>query len=293
VDLVQTWLYHADLIGGIAARLAGLPVVWGVHHASVDAQMKTTTRLVVRSCAALSNWLPERIVCCAEATKAGHVRLGYAAAKSVVIPNGFDASQFKPDAGARLSVRQERGIQEGTILIGYFARFHPDKDHAVFVEAAGTLHRDFPDVHFVLCGQEITPDNPTLLAWVEAAGVRDRVHLLGLRQDIPRLMASLDVFSLSSRNEAAPLVIGEAMACGVPCAVTDVGDSAEMVGNTGEVVPPRDPQALALAWRRLLEAGEQRRRELGKAARLRIEENFDLAGVVRRYEALYRTVAKR
>ena len=240
----------------------------------------------------MSEWVPARIVCCAEATRAGHVRLGYSASKSVVIPNGFDLSQFKPDAGARLSVGQELGIPEDAVLIGCFARFHPDKDHAVFVQAAGELHREFPDVRFVLCGNQVAPDNAVLSTWIDAAGIRDRVHLLGLRQDMPRLMASLDIFSISSRTEASPLVIGEAMACEVPCAVTDVGDAAQTVGCTGEIVPARDPQALAMAWRKLIEAGRQRRLELGRAARLRIEREFDLGSVVRRYEALYQSLVQ-
>ena len=291
VDLVQTWLYHADLMGGLAARLAGVPVVWGVHHAGVDAQMKPMTRRVVKSCAALSDWLPERIVCCAEATREGHVRLGYAASKSVVIPNGFDLSQFKPDPGARLSVRQELGIGEDAILIGCFARFHPDKDHANFVTAAGRLHQALPNTHFVLCGREVVRENPTLWSWIEAAGIGNRVHLLGARQDMPRLTASLDIFSTSSRTEASPLVIGEAMACGIPCVVTAVGDSARMVGDSGEFVPPQDPQALASAWQRVIELGRERRSELGNAARSRIEQNFNLPAMVRQYEALYEAVA--
>jgi glycosyltransferase involved in cell wall biosynthesis len=209
----------------------------------------------------------------------------------VVLPNGFDLDAFQPDPAARGSVRQELGISEETPLIGLVARFHPQKDHHNFMQAAAQLHARLPNVHFLLCGAGVTPENPALAQWVEEAGLRANVHLLGVRQDVPRLSAALDIATSSSSGEGFPNVVGEAMACGVPCVVTDVGDAALIVGETGRVVPPHDAQALADAWHDLLNAGEDYRYELGMAARRRVQECFSMTTISRRYEQLYEEIA--
>lgn len=296
-DVIQTWMYHADLVGGLAARLAGrIPVAWGIRHSTFDPQTtRRTTIWTAMACARLSRWLPARIVCCAEASRRVHTQLGYAADKMVVIPNGFDLAIFKPDPGARQSVRQELGIPAEAPIIGLTAFFRPQKDHRNFVQAAARLHAYLPESHFLLCGGGITWENPELAGWIEAAGIRHGCHLLGRRDDIPRLTAALDVASTSSSHgEGFPNVIGEAMACEVPCVVTDVGDSAIIVGETGVVVPQRDPQALADGWRRLLlDMSREERLQLGLAARQRIMERYSLGKIVGQYERLYESLVTR
>ncbi|MGH7964573.1 MAG: glycosyltransferase, partial [Candidatus Binatia bacterium] len=291
---VQTWMYHGDLIGGLAAKLAGrIPVAWNIRHSTLDTKEgKRSTYWTVQACAWLSHWLPTRIVCCSESSRQIHAALGYAANDMVVIPNGFDLAAFKPDQAARLSVRGELGIPAETPLIGLVANFRAQKDHATFVQAAARLHADLPEVHFLLCGQNITSDNSQLDKWVTAAGIRDHCHLLGRREDIPRLTAALDVATTASAyGEGFPNVIGEAMACGIPCVVTDVGDSASIVGDTGRVVPPRDPLALAQAWRAVLSLRSEGRAQVGEAARRRIEEQFSLPVIAARYQCLYDELA--
>jgi glycosyltransferase involved in cell wall biosynthesis len=148
-----------------------------------------------------------------------------------------------------------------------------------------------PAARFVLCGNRVDRDNEALAEQVGAAGVGDRCHLLGMRRDVARVTAAMDVATSSSISEAFPLAVGEAMACGVACAVTDVGDSAMIVGPTGRVVPPQDPAALAAAWGELLAMDPDARARLGAAARQRVCELFDLGAVTRRYEQLYEEVA--
>jgi glycosyltransferase involved in cell wall biosynthesis len=290
-------MYHADLLGGLAVRLvgSGIPVVWNIRHSNLDPKgNKRTTIWTAKVCARLSNRLPARIVCCSEASRQVHTALGYAPQKMVVIPNGFDLSAFKPDPAARESVRRELGIAADALLIGLVGRFDPQKDHGNFVAAAALLSAAYPEVHFLLCGDGVNWDNQKLAGWIEEAVLRQRFHLLGRREDMPRLTASLDIASSSSSyGEGFPNVIGEAMACGVPCAVTDVGDSAFIVGYTGLVVLPRDPEALAQAWKRLIDMGPEGRQRLGGAARKRILENFNLPDIIARYEALYREAARR
>lgn len=292
-DLVQTWMHHSDLIGGMAARLAGnIPVVWGIHHTTFDpALLKRRTRLTLATCARLSSWVPARIVCCAETSRTVHAARGYDTSKMLVIPNGFDVERFQPDPAAHESVRAELGLAAETPLIGLVARFDPQKDQRNFVQAAGLLAAMRSEVHFLLCGDEIDWHNPALTEWIARAGMQQRCHLLGRRTDTPRIQAALDIGTIASYwGEAFPLVIGEAMASGVPCVVTDIGDSARLVGDTGLVVPPRDAPALAAAWQRILSLSPAERDQRGRAARQRIIEHFNLPDIADRYEQVYQEV---
>jgi glycosyltransferase involved in cell wall biosynthesis len=292
--LLQTWMYHADLIGGLAAKLAGgIPVVWNIRHGTFGAQGgNRSSRLAMKACGPLSRWLPTRIICCSEVSRRVHIACGYAAERMIVIPNGFDLTAFRPDPAARLSVRCELGIPAEAPLVGLVGRFDAQKDHRTFIRAAAQLHTQLPDVRFLFCGDGITWDNAELAGWIAAAGIRSHCHLLGRRNDVPRLTAALDLASSSSSHgEGFSNVIGEAMACGVPCVVTDVGDSARIVGETGGVVPPKDPHALARNWQTLLESSPEDKEQLGRAARRRIEEHFNLPAIVAQYEKLYGEIA--
>jgi glycosyltransferase involved in cell wall biosynthesis len=287
--LVQTWLYHADLLGGLAAKLAGgIPVVWNLRHSNLDRREKRRLWWTVRTCARASHHLPQQIICCSEASRREHVAVGYAAEKMIVIPNGSDVASFKPDPEARCSVREELNIPNEAPLIGLMARFHPQKDHRTFIEAAARLHRHRPDAHYLLCGEEMTESNRLLMNWIKGTGAPHCFHLLGLRMDVPRLTASLDIAtSASAFGEGFPNVIIEAMACEVVCVVTDVGDSATIVADTGYVVSIRNPEALYQAWTQVLGTTPEVRRKLGRAARNRVKEHFDLPDIVTRYEQVF------
>jgi glycosyltransferase involved in cell wall biosynthesis len=201
--------------------------------------------------------------------------------------------EYRPSAKARRKVRQELGISEDAPVVGYVARFHPQKDHGTFVAAAGLLALQMPNTHFVLCGDGMDSDNAQLSAWVRRAAVADRCHLIGRRSDVQDVTAAFDVATLASAyGEGFPNIVGEALACGVPCVVTDVGDAAFIVGNDDLVVPPGDPQALFGAWERVLTLGPGERQALGTAGRERIAEHFSLDAMVSRYEALYHDIAQ-
>lgn len=293
-DVVQTWMYHADLIGGLAAACAGrIPTAWNIQNSTLDpGYSKRTTIWTARLCAWTSSWMPRRIVCCAEASRRVHVELGYAAARMTVIPNAFELDRFRPDPAARISVREELNVPPHTRLIGLVARYDPQKDHRTFVTAARLLHAELPDVHFVLVGHGVAPQNAELSRWLGDAGIAHRAHLLGHRDDISRLDAAFDLLTLTSAyGEGLPNVLGEAMACGVPCVVTDVGDSALVVGDTGLTVPVRAPQALADAWRQLLLEGPDRLAMRGRDARHRISAKYSLPATITQYEAMYRELA--
>lgn len=288
-DIVQTWMYHSDLIGGLAGWYAGVPVLWNLRNSNLDtSRSRSSTRLVVQLCARISHSLPVKIVSCAHSAASLHANLGYAAGKMVVIPNGFDLDAYQPDSNARKSVRSELGIPVNTPLVGMVARFDPQKDHHTFIQAVERVAWHQPGVHYLLCGLGVDLANPYLAEWITSAGVKELVHLLGRREDLQRLYAALDVLvSSSAYGEAFPNVVGEAMACGVPCVVTDVGDSARIVGDTGRVVQPGQPDALAAAIESILSLSKAGRTSLGSAARDRISMHYTLSDMAAQYATLY------
>jgi glycosyltransferase involved in cell wall biosynthesis len=294
-DIIQTWMYHADLIGSIAAKvICRTPTIWGIRQS--DLNPKTNKRMTLwtaKICAKLSGIVPDKIVCCSEASRRVHADYGYDEGKMRVIPNGFDLNAFRPDYVANISVRAELGLEKGDIVIGNVARFDPLKDHSNLISAASIVCRKYSNVHFVLCGDGITWDNKELRDCIVNAGLERVFHLLGRRDDIPRLTASFDIACLSSCSEGFPNVIGEAMACGVPCVVTDVGDSASIVADTGFVVPPSDSEKLADALIKMISLDEEQRKQLGIKARQRVFDYFQIDRIVKQFEDLYKNVSNR
>ena len=288
-DVVQTWMYHADLLGGLAAKLAGnIPVVWNIRHSDLNPRLdKKTTIFTARACAGISRFLPYKIISCAEAAKDAHVSIGYDARKMMVIPNGFDLSLFRPDSSAREKIRNELSLPAGSLIIGLVARFHPHKDHKSFFEGAELLKRRMDNIHFLLCGLGITSENEDISMLLRGKNLDESMHLLGPRTDIPTITAALDIATSTSCTEAFSNTIGEAMACGVPAVVTDVGDSSLIVGKTGKVVSPGKPEELCQAWQEMIDLGRDGRAKLGEFARERIQSLFSLEAIVKKYEKVY------
>lgn len=290
-DLLQGWLYHGNLAALAAARLCPgrPPVLFNLRNLLHDIRREPSfTRLAIRLGGRCSRRVAV-IVHNARLSVEHHARVGYPAARALVIPNGVDCTRFRPDPEAYRAVRAELGLAPGTLLVGRICRYHPVKDHAGFLAAARRVLAAGHDVRFLLAGIGITPDNPALAAELGRCAEPGRFYLLGERRDIPRLTAALDIAVSSSLSEAFPNTVAEAAACGVPCVVTDVGESAEIIGPGGRVVAPHDPPALAAALAQLLDLGEARR-EPGRLARARVLERFSLETAVDRYRALYRRV---
>jgi glycosyltransferase involved in cell wall biosynthesis len=281
-DIVQTWLYHADLLGLIVNRLGYAPrLAWNIRCSDM------TGSSVVRAILSRSSALPETVIINSLAGCRFHEGIGYHPRRWDYIPNGYDTALMRPDETARSRLRTALGIQSSAIVIGMPARYHPMKDHAGFLAAARQMAAH-PDIVFVLLGSGIEPGNPELVRAIEAHGLLPRLRLLGERADMNSVYPALDIATLSSAfGEGFPNVLAEAMACGVPCVATDSGDSAEILGEFGIIVPPKDPAALAEGWQRMIALGHDGRRALGLAARARIVENYDLDRVVPRFEALY------
>lgn len=288
-DLIQGWMYHGNVASLVEqVRLPGhIPMIWNIRHSLLDPGLeKRFTAMLIRAGAWFSS-RPARIIFNSRSAAEQHRIFGYNSARFVVIPNGFDSDYFKPDPAAKSSVCMELGLEETIPLIGLFARYHPIKDHPTFLNAASLLLRSGLQANFMLVGSRADDDNPGLARQIADFGISRQVRCLGLRHDMSRLNAALDIATNSSSGESFSNAVGEAMTCAVPCVVTDVGDSAELIGDTGIAVPPRNAEALASAWRDLLERGSEERHKLGMRARDRIIRHFSLDLMVTRYRELY------
>jgi glycosyltransferase involved in cell wall biosynthesis len=290
-DVVQTWMYHADLLGGLAARMAGIKtIVWGIRHTTLEpGKSKKTTIWIAKLLAKLSWWLPSRIAVCAQRAMDVHEALGYDRSKMRFIPNGYDLSDFTLRPEAEAALRASLGVLSDMPLIGTVGRYDPQKDHANLLHALALLQSR--DVAFccVLVGTQLEKTNAELMALIEQLGLQDRIIILGRRNDIPAVMSALDVHVLpSAYGEAFPNVVAEAMACETPCVVTNVGDAAYIVGDTGWVVSPKDAEALASVIEQAITASATPEWvERCRSARIRIEQQFDIQKMVSAYHAVW------
>lgn len=293
-SLIHGWMYHGNIAATVAGAQATLPVVWGVRQSlGLGTRDKWLTRRIIQA-GALASRTADLIVYNSATAREQHERRGYARRCGAVIPNGFDTESLRPSHEQREAVRTELEIGQRALVIGHVARFHPAKDHRTFLGAAARLRRTEPAAMFVLVGEGVSASNPELMRLVAELGLADSVRLLGRRSDVDRVMTAFDVFCLTSSGmEGFPNVVGEAMSCGVPCVGTAVGDVAELIGDTGEIVPPSDPDAVASALSRLLAMDPEMRQGLGRRARQRVIDCFSIREIARLYADVLHSVAER
>lgn len=290
-DVVQTWMYHSDLIGGIVAKLAGVKkIVWGVVHFNLGKDVTPlSTRIVAKLCAFVSGFIPDTIISCSEKAIGVHRMIGYSN-KFRYIPLGFDMNELVFDQTSREVVRNKWGLIEQDVIIGCVARWDPQKDHKNLVLAFALVTKQYPGVKCVLIGPKMNLENEELIQMVhEVYGSEKNLILTGIADSIPSAMNALDLHILPSLGEAFPNVVAEAMGCGIPCVVTDVGDASIIVADTGWVVPPSDPKSLALAIETAIgemydSEGWQTRK---RACRNRILENFSMEKMISQYADIW------
>lgn len=289
-DIVHCWMYHANILGSVARllHLIRVPIIWNIRHSVEDIQNeKAMTRFIIRLGIKLAH-IPDRIIYNSSLAAKQHSALGYPSQKTIIIPNGFDCAQLKPNLAARQRLRTELDITSDKIAVIHVARFHPMKDHGNFLQATERLSQDSRYM-FILVGPGVTLENPWFSARVRALDL-NRYRLLGERNDVQDVYSAADISCLSSYGEGFPNVLGESMACGLPCVATDVGDSSYIIGDTGLIVPSRDPQALAKAIARIGAEAPKDRQARGELARQRIQQNFSLKAIVEQYTKLYDSV---
>ncbi len=291
-DAIQTWLYHSDFIGGLVSFLAGKKnIYWGIRHNNLNrCTSKFGTIVVAKICAYLSRWIPKKIVCCSHEAAKAHIAFGYRADKISVIPNGYDLDKFTPDINTRKESRNRINISKKQFLLGMVARFDIIKDHKNLLAALGIVNKRGINFYCLLAGTGIDASNKELSELIDKESIRDNLILLGRQDNIHLIMNMLDVHILSSSDEAFPNVLAEAMACGIPCISTDVGDASSILGNTGWIVKKQNPAALASA---IIEArntslnnNSWQNRKI--EARSRIIENYSIENMVAEYNRIWK-----
>ncbi len=293
--IVQGWMYHGNLAAWLVQRFAAgtPPMIWGIRQSLGQlSDEKWLTRLVIRV-SALVSASADTVVYNARRSRDQHEAADFSGRSSMVIPNGFDTAKYIPSSSARAYLQSELCLPDDVFLIGLIGRFHPMKDHRGFLDAATEVVRRHNKVRVLMAGEGVSWLNPELSGWISARGLQDHVYLLGRRDDVPRITAALDVaVSASARNEGFANVIGEAMSCGVPCVVTDVGDSASIVSDTGRVVSSGNSSQLAAAICEFVELTAGERERMGLSARARVISEFSIEEVISRFEALYLKIAE-
>ncbi|MDL2200406.1 glycosyltransferase [Halopseudomonas aestusnigri] len=283
-DILQGWMLHGNLAAMLAWRCGDrdASLLWN-QRTSLDTLKDESwmKRGLVRLEAALSG-APHAIIYNSARSRTQFAVHGYKGDRAVHLPNGFDTEMWFPCEDTRKKVRNSLAIPQDAIVIGYVGRGHLEKDPELLFRAFRTISKTHKNAWLLAVGRDLDrfnpPDHNTLL--------------LGQRADVQDLMRAMDLFCLSSRTEGFPNVIGEAMATGVPCVATDVGDAREIVGNTGWVSPARDLQGLVASLHAALSCAPITLRERGIAARDRIANHYSVSSVVERYSALYRSVLK-
>jgi glycosyltransferase involved in cell wall biosynthesis len=294
-DLIQGWMYHGNLVAALMSKL--LPktphVAWNVRHSLYDiGYEKPLTRWVIRLGGLLSR-VPEVIIYNSNTSAAQHEAAGYDESRRIFMPNGFDVQLYRPRPESGHNTRAEFDISQSSFVVGHVARYHPMKDHIGFLQALARVREQAEnvDVKGLLVGRGVSVENDELRLEVEALNLKGHVHLAGERDDIPRLMNAMDLFVLSSTHgEGFPNVLGEAMASGVPCVTTDVGEAGDIVAETGRVVPPGNPDALADAVTHFVRVDAEEYSDLARQARQRIITHYSLESVAERYGRLYQAV---
>lgn len=290
--VVQTWLWHADLVGALAARLGGNPrVVWNLRN-TMPALRSTPlrSRQVARACALTSRWLPAKIICNSQAVLEAHVAIGYDRSRCVVIPNGFDLARFRSSATLRAQTRARWGVTAEELVVGMVARLHPQKDHATFIRAAAQVAVVLPQARFVLVGAGVDSD-PALRGLLDELALGGKFRLEGGREDVVPVLNGLDVFCLSSQHsEGFPNVLGEAMACGCPTVSTDTGAAREIVGERRFIAPVGDAAALAACVLAVLRLPAEARQALGRTQRESVASRFAIESVWGRYREVYQSL---
>jgi glycosyltransferase involved in cell wall biosynthesis len=293
-DIVHTWMYHADLLGGLAAYLTKKKVIWSIRntHATVGAGTASTTKYIMQLCAKLSYKIPSKIICVANAAKISHYK--YYNEKMIVIPNGYaiDAIQKTVENTQKKKLLAELKIRNDRLIIGSIGRFNDYKDFPTFIKAANILLASQQNLQFILIGRDVDKNNETLMSLISDTVNPNAFILLGERNNIPELLSLMDIFCLHSISEGFPNVLGEAMCIGLPCVTTDVGDAALMVGNDGSVVPHSNPEQLAIALQKMIDLPPQERTNIGQALSQRIRDNYSIANVQQAYEAIYQEVSQ-
>lgn len=285
-DIIVTWLYHADLFGFFVGKiLLRKKLIWNIRHSNLDKETnKANTLKLIKINSFLSRWV-DIIIYNSHKALETHKKNGYKNNNAIVLPNGFELDKFKFNIEDRKKIRKDLKLTSKDKVIITVGRWNIQKDYYTLLKALNELKKKNFKFKMIMVGNNLDYKNKELLSLINEYNLENNVILLGIRSDIPALLSAADIYVSSSLGESFSNAIGEAMACELPCVVTDVGDSKQIVGDTGICVPPRDSVLLAQALENYLNAGNLR--NFGKKARQKIMQNYNINEIVKEYEKIY------
>lgn len=287
-DIIQTWMYHADLFGYLLYKTSKVKkIIWGIRRNNLDPSLNKKSTIYIAKLNSLLSRKVDTVVSCSIKAEKTHVNFGYSKENMQVIPNGFEMEKYKPIKSAKAHLSKLVDLPTDIPYILHVGRWNELKDHKNFLKSLKLLREQDYKFQAILVGPNIDEQNIELISLIKNFNLSNYVNLLGRREDIATIMSGSDLFVSSSIDEGFPNVIGEAMACETPCVVTDAGDSGYVVGDTGIIVPPKDSEALAKGIMKMLNYTDEEREKIGRQARQRVIENFDIQKIARQFERLY------
>ena len=294
VDVIQTWMYQSDLIGGVVGTLLRTKIVWGIYSSNLErGYYKKSTYWAIRLCGRLSHYLPHRIVACTRTGALAHIDIGYPKDRIIHIPIAVDTNSFKKCATKRSAIRQSCGVGENTKVVGMVARWDPQKDHKTMVEGFSLVCDERLDVELWLAGgYGMDESNRELLELIESSGVTSRIRLFGAIEDIVSFYSGIDIFALLSNGEGMPNVMLEAVSCELPCVASSVGDIPNVVGEYCQLLKHNNDLKLRQALIKLIELDKGETVKLTRLVRQHLIDNYSIESVSKRYTDLYRDLSK-
>lgn len=287
-DIINSWLYHSDLVGFLISKvLLKKKLIWNVRHSNLDKSAnKKTTLLIVKLNARLSRYV-DCITYNSNKAKYVHTKIGYSGKRSIVLSNGFELNEFTPNSLSRTKLHKSLGINESEKVLITVGRWDPQKDYENLLESLGIVRQNGVNFKLVMVGTNLDWKNAELNQLIERYNLVNNVLLLGRQDNIPELLSAADIYVSSSLGESFSNSIGEAMACQLPCIVTDVGDSAIIVGDCGEIVPSQCSEELSNALIYYIKMDNNDLQIIGKKARKRVVENYDIINIAKLFESNY------
>ena len=288
-NIVHTWMYHSDFLGGLIAKFSGCRnIIWSIRNTDVyrGEGLSSSTYWIMKSCAILSRYIPKKIICVSNSALNSHVKFGYDKRKCTVIENGFDLNLFQYSENNRKKIRKNFNIDDNTLVIGSIGRQNEYKDYHNLILAAEKLIIQKSNIVFFIVGVGLN-NNSFFFNLVKEKRILKHFMFLGARTDIHVILSAFDIFCLHSKSEGFPNCLGEAMSIGLPCIATNVGDVRILLNNDSLIVPKKNSQLLYEKLLLLSNKSYSDRCKIGLKAKEHIIKNFAIKKIFVKYNKIY------